>query len=683
MGDSQMLAIDTPSARTPAVAYWISLVLVPVIFLLTMSFIDRAPPIDPSLLRSTLRALVSDSQQPPDFSAVAPDDFAGHIDFVPVDARNIASAWYQVEIPLQDTPSGLWAVYFPTTYATFAVYVNGALAGASSPMVPPYAYFRTPVYLEFSSALLRPGTNTIEVHTVSVRYGSFMEPFYAGPAHSIRPAYAIANFLQVTLVRAAVVALVLIFLLSLGLFWVRPAETGYAWFAAATLCWAAYNAMLLEPRMLIPPPGLWFSLPPIALGWFTICSAAFINRLPGCGGPQRRIEKGFLAFGVIGALAIIAHRLVSHEASWIQSYVWLPGVMLINAYIAWRLLLAVRRNPTFEVRLWLLAAVLTLVIGVWDYLSDEGIVPIGSVHYLSYTVSLVLVVFGLTLLSRVTRALTEAEMLNRELEDRVAAKGRELEHNYALLQSLERERAISAERERMTTDMHDGIGGQLVHALAVIESNATFAPIEADPAWRAGRSAPDHRLERSRRGQPARGAVELPRAQRAPRAARRAAVPMAGHRSATADRLRSAQDPAGAAHPPGISDQRAQACRRQRSHGADQCRQRCRRQGDHPRGRDRQRSRLHAGHVGRTRAGQHAPPRPRARRLDRVFLVRYGQPRAPDPAARSLIRRREPLARTSGRENQSLFWSAAGAAAPLIKEAPETRLARRPRRSTS
>ena len=42
-------------------------------------------------------------------------------------------------------------------------------------------------------------------------------------------------------------------------------------------------------------------------------------------------------------------------------------------------------------KLWLLAAVLTLVVGVSDYLGDQGIVPIGTVHYLSYTVSLVLV----------------------------------------------------------------------------------------------------------------------------------------------------------------------------------------------------------------------------------------------------------------------------------------------------
>jgi hypothetical protein len=81
------------------------------------------------------------------------------------------------------------------------------------------------------------------------------------------------------------------------------------------------------------------------------------------------------------------------------------------------------RNPVFEVKLWLLAAVLTLVVGVYDYLGEYGLVWGGSVHYLSYTVSLVLIVFGLTLLSRVSRALTEAETLNRELEDRVAAKG--------------------------------------------------------------------------------------------------------------------------------------------------------------------------------------------------------------------------------------------------------------------
>jgi signal transduction histidine kinase len=474
-----MQAIETPSVRAPSVGYWISLFLAPCFYLALMAVVDRAPPIDPALLRDQFRIVISDSQQPPPFREDLPaEDYSGAMDYTPVAANNVTSVWYQVEVATPTAPQGLWAVYLPTSYGTHAVFVNGAPIGESAPMRPPYSYYRTPLYFEFSSALLRPGVNKVEVHLVSVRYGGYMFPFYVGPAQSIEPAYAYANFLQVTLVHAAIVAMLLISLLTLGLFWVRPTETGYPWFAAATLCWAAYNAVLLEPRILIPPAGLWTALPPIALGWFSICSALFINRLPGCGGPQPRTERGLLAFGVIGTLIVIAHRVSVHEESWIQAYVWLPGVVLINGYIAWRLLVAVRTKPTFEAKLWLLAAFLTFVVGIYDYLSDYGFGFLGSVHYLSYTVSLVLVVFGLTLLSRITYALTESETLNRELEYRVAAKGRELEHNYARLQSLERERAISAERERMTTDMHDGIGGQLVHALAVIESNSSFQPLE-------------------------------------------------------------------------------------------------------------------------------------------------------------------------------------------------------------
>ena len=181
------------------------------------------------------------------------------------------------------------------------------------------------------------------------------------------------NFLQVTLVHAAIVAMLLISLLTLGLFWVRPVETGYAWFAAATLCWAAYNAVLLEPRILIPPAGLWTALPPIALGWFSICSALFINRLPGCGGPQPRTERALLAFGVIGTLD-------RHRASRVDARGFVdPGLRLA----AGRGARSTRTShgdccspsaadPTFEVKLWLLAAVLTLVVGVYDYLSDYG-----------------------------------------------------------------------------------------------------------------------------------------------------------------------------------------------------------------------------------------------------------------------------------------------------------------------
>ena len=89
-----MQAIETPSVRSPSVGYWISLFLVPCVFLAIMAVVDRAPLIDPALLRAKFRVVVSDSEQPPPFRQDVPaEDFAGYMDYTPVDANNVASVW--------------------------------------------------------------------------------------------------------------------------------------------------------------------------------------------------------------------------------------------------------------------------------------------------------------------------------------------------------------------------------------------------------------------------------------------------------------------------------------------------------------------------------------------------------------------------------------------------------------
>lgn len=60
-----------------------------------------------------------------------------------------------------------------------------------------------------------------------------------------------------------------------------------------------------------------------------------------------------------------------------------------------------------------------------------------------------------------------------DLERRIAEKHAELERNYARLRRLEHAQVLTAERERMMRDMHDGVGGQLVAALAVAENDTT------------------------------------------------------------------------------------------------------------------------------------------------------------------------------------------------------------------
>lgn len=459
-------------------AYWVTVVLVPVVFLALMQLVDREPELEGSLLRTQVTGVHSSSQTPPSFtSADAQAVVLPELNWR-TSTLEASHAWYQLKFEKPVDAQEAWAVLVPYLRGNFAIFVNGKRIGESAPMRRPYPEFRVPLYFEFPTPMLHAGVNTLEVHAVSERVGSWLSPFYLGPAESLAPAFHYLRFVQITLVAATVVALGIITILLLGLYWIRRGDTRHAWFAAATACWTLFNWLSIEPRVLLPNAGLWFSLPVLSLGWFTIFSAFFVSRLPGCRRPPVLLERVFIAFGIAGSALLVVMNQSTLEVSWAQLYVWVPGVLVISGYIVWQLLRATLREPGFEVRLWLLASVLALVVGVRDYLWDQDLLIGGTFHYLSYTVSLVLIVLALTLLSRISHALTEAETLNRELEQRVAARGVELENNYQRLRELERQRAISAERERMTADMHDGIGGHLVQALAVAENHPGFQQLE-------------------------------------------------------------------------------------------------------------------------------------------------------------------------------------------------------------
>ena len=72
---------------------------------------------------------------------------------------------------------------------------------------------------------------------------------------------------------------------------------------------------------------------------------------------------------------------------------------------------------------------------------------------------------------RVARALAESQRMNADLEERVRQKQRELERNFERLQELSRNAAVAEERQRIMTDMHDGIGANLITALSLAESD--------------------------------------------------------------------------------------------------------------------------------------------------------------------------------------------------------------------
>jgi len=92
------------------------------------------------------------------------------------------------------------------------------------------------------------------------------------------------------------------------------------------------------------------------------------------------------------------------------------------------------------------------------------------VQYLRLHMLPLLLVMGWIVSRRFGASLEAAETLNRELAARIEAKRVELESNYRRVADLEAQQAVAVERARLMSDMHDGIGGQLISALGLVEA---------------------------------------------------------------------------------------------------------------------------------------------------------------------------------------------------------------------
>jgi len=104
-----------------------------------------------------------------------------------------------------------------------------------------------------------------------------------------------------------------------------------------------------------------------------------------------------------------------------------------------------------------------------DLIAGELLGELDSSTYQPYRAVPMCIAIGWALVDRFVHSLNESERLNAELEQRVALKHAELEQNYHRMNELEQQRAVTAERQRIMSDMHDGVGGHLISTLSLVE----------------------------------------------------------------------------------------------------------------------------------------------------------------------------------------------------------------------
>jgi signal transduction histidine kinase len=112
---------------------------------------------------------------------------------------------------------------------------------------------------------------------------------------------------------------------------------------------------------------------------------------------------------------------------------------------------------------------INLAFGVYDLLLKDAFLDPRGIFLLPYGAVFLFGAFLYAVLRRYGDAITSFERANASLEDRLAARTRELEASHERLRAIEREQTLAAERQRLMRDMHDGLGSSLMSSLVMVE----------------------------------------------------------------------------------------------------------------------------------------------------------------------------------------------------------------------
>jgi signal transduction histidine kinase len=427
---------------------------------------------DPLITLDSAAFMLTDATQPPPDTAPwqpvgLPDDWAASRP----NARG--AGWYRLRLELPRAPTLPQALYTPVLRADGQAWINGALAGRSD-ATGAGAAVRWPQYFVVAPSLLRAGANVVHVRVVAPRAGQAgLAVLSFGVDSAVRPAFERRLLWTVIGVQFDMVLATLFGVISLALWMRRPKDRIYLWFGLSALCWVAFVGWRV---VRVPPlPPEWWSA--------TIYFAAYgkllfmsLFALDYAGWQVPRVRRVLWAWCAVSAVIICLTQVLGLNVAPLQTglrSLWIPMAVLyplVFVAAAWR-------RPSTQNVLVALTASIHPVVHIYVHFAG---LPIDAIDLRPHDFIPMQLIVGWILIDRFVRALNEAETLNAELEQRVTGKHAELQSNYEAMHRMARQAAIGEERHRIMSDMHDGIGGQLMSTLNLVEQGRASGTEVAD-----------------------------------------------------------------------------------------------------------------------------------------------------------------------------------------------------------
>jgi len=382
------------------------------------------------------------------------------------------AVWLRLRFELARTPQAAWAVYIPRQRQNVAVYIGNNLIGTSGRLEEPASEtWNYPQLFEVPPYLLRAGSNEVFVHWfASTHNESYLSQIRIGPEALLEPLQRERYALQVEgpVVVSVICGAAALFMLAL---WVRQRrDVVFGWFGLVCLLWVVRNAHLWVQEPLLTATA-WEVVSHSSLGWLVAALFLFAFRLMGL--RYRRVEFALALYPAVGTLALA----LAPDGSFSLIERWyflglLPIAAILIGYLCWK----AWKIRTFTIVLLTFGAIVCLGLGTFDFYALTVLYErVEQVYMMPYGALLFTLTAGWAVIDRMVSDQRALQTLNADLEARVAARERELAQTYARTAELNREAAVFEERRRITRDMHDGLGAQLMSSIALAERGTLSA----------------------------------------------------------------------------------------------------------------------------------------------------------------------------------------------------------------
>lgn len=291
-----------------------------------------------------------------------------------------------------------------------------------------------------------------------------LSAIYLGSKTAFQANYRLRGFLQERIKPMLYGAQFLLGIISFGMFLIRPSDRVFGWLGATLILTCIVgNGLLMSyiPSLETILREVYLLAPMLGLAYLGFTASLAGYRLP---------KIAMVLFPVITVFSIALTMLPEIALIDAALLVSVPSLLMAICWSFFFLVFRKGKSTDTAIALFLIGQVI-IIYGV----SHDLFVRLGQVEdgLLIARISNALVMAGMAafLIGRQTETANSLDAAANTLRARLAEREEELHAIHKRQQESDRQRAISAERQRITSDLHDGVAGHLATIVALSESS--------------------------------------------------------------------------------------------------------------------------------------------------------------------------------------------------------------------